>query len=94
MDWTELESLCTPEEFAELFRLTVLQICEMYCPVKNVSDQRKKGNPRRSALVRRKKKLNARINSIKNTRPDSPTIATLQNEIDIIHNQIKESILF
>ena len=93
VNWTELSSECTSEEFAELFRLTVLQICEKHCPVKNVSDQRKKGNPRRSALVRRKKKLNARIKSIKNTRSDSPTIAILQKEIDIIHNQIKESII-
>ena len=32
--WDDLKELCTPEEFPEFLRLTVLQVCSLYAPLK------------------------------------------------------------
>ena len=56
IDWDALKALCTPEEFPELLRLTVLQVCELFAP--NKSDQSNKVNPfvrERNTLRRRKR---------------------------------------
>ena len=92
VNWSDLHSSCTPEDFPELLRLTVLQIMELHCPLKNNFLHRKSTNPKRRVLKRRKKKLKARIKSITETRPDSPVLERLQTELATIHNQIKDSI--
>ena len=34
VNWDELTELCTTDEFPELVRLTILQICELHTPTK------------------------------------------------------------
>ena len=92
IDWQLLKSDCTQSEFSELFRLTVLQICELYCPEKGPRCG-KKSHPMRNILIRRKKKLKAKIRAITAERPDSPTLSMLNEKLDELHCEIKESIL-
>ena len=40
VNWDELRSLCTEEEFPELLRLTTLQICENHCTSKTGGSSR------------------------------------------------------
>ena len=34
IEWDDLKSICPLEDYPELVKLTALQICEMYAPVK------------------------------------------------------------
>ena len=94
IDWDELRSSCTEEEFPELLRLTVLQVCELYCKVKKITDKEKsKPCRQRYVLKRRRTKRKNRLEAIKTANPNSPIIAKILEEIASIELEIKESII-
>ena len=45
INWDELKKLCTPDEFPELLRLTILQVCMIYTPLKTTISNRRQLNP-------------------------------------------------
>ena len=62
--WDELKELCTPDEFPELLRLTILQICMIHSQLKTITPNRQQMNPyarERRILRRRRKKIRAQI---------------------------------
>ena len=91
VDWLELKSSCSQDDFTELFRLTVLQVCELYSPEKVIKPTRR--HPRRRVLKRKMKKLKSRIKAITAERPDSPVLPILKAEQEEIHTEMKNSIV-
>ena len=92
IDWDELKSLCTPEEFPELLRLTVLQVCELFAPSK--SEQSNKPNQfvrDRNILRRRKRKIKPQIQGLVAKNPSSSKLQKLRAELYDIDEKIKTS---
>lgn len=73
VDWDLLRSICTQQEFPELLYLTVLQVCELYCETKKVTNTSKLSRERR-ALKRKRIKLKAKHQSIKTNNPQSKSL--------------------
>ena len=93
INWDELKSMCSLDEFPELFRLTVLQVAMLYSPEK--STQSNKCNPyvrARNILRRRKKKVNCQIKAITKNNPESKKLQKLYSELYDLDYEIKESI--
>ena len=93
IDWDHLKSICPMEDFPELFRLTVLQVCMEHCPTK--SKQSSKVNPHtrhRNTLRRRKRKVKPQIEAISQKNPTSPKLVKLKAELYDLDRKISESI--
>ena len=85
VDWDYLFDICQPDadgsSFAELIRLTVLQICYIHAPTKDPPkvDKRPRVSRPRRILHRKRRKLKGRLNSLKSLNPD----ATLCNAVTL-----------
>ena len=93
IDWDHLKSICPAEDFPELFRLTVLQVCMQHCP--NKSQQSSKINPHtreRNTLRRRKRKVKPQLRALLEKNPNSPKVTKLRAEIHDIDKKIADSI--
>ena len=93
IQWDDLKKLCSPEEFPELLRLTVLQVCTLYAPPK--IPPRKQSNPfvrDRIILRRRKRKVKNQIRVKNRINPNSNKLMTLRAELYDLNTKIKESI--
>ena len=93
VDWVCLKASCTNEEFPSLFNETVLQICQNHCPPKTGSiKQKRKSQYGRNlhTLNRKKRKMRARLNTLKQLNPTSPFIPKLKKDIGRICLQLKE----
>ena len=90
VDWKELAGLCQPDEdgslFAELIRLTVLQVCYIHAPIKEaqIIDKRPKVSRTRRILHRKRRKLKGRLKCIKNSNPSSQSIVKLENDLSLL----------
>ena len=92
IDWDALRSCCTQEEFPELLHLTVLQVCELYCETKKITNKNKINRERR-VLKRKRVKLKAKRQAILNSKnPNSKTLEAIRDQIFSIEDQIKETI--
>ena len=90
VNWDELNELCTPDEFPELVRLTILQICELYTPVKCCRSKKlSKYKRERRSLGRKKRKLNLRL---LNKEINESVKTNTKRKLVKIHDQIKLSI--
>ena len=95
-DWWSLRLLCNDlDEYAELVRLTTLQLCLIHSPAKDLSSQAKKSKParHRATLRRRKRKLKARLRAIQASQPTSPIIRKLKDEISGLQLALRDSII-
>ena len=92
IDWDTLKSCCSPEEFPELFYLTVLQVCENHCKVKKVTNTNQLSRERRT-LKRKRVKLKAKLQSMKLNKAPLKCLEALRDEIYAIEDQIKSVIL-
>ena len=93
IDWDNLKSICSPADFPELLRLTVLQVCMLYSPAKSQQSKRIDIFTReRRPLRRRKRKVRAQISTMTLKNPNSTKIEKLRAEIYDIEQKIKESI--
>ena len=93
INWDELKAICSPEEFPELLRLTILQVCTIYAPAK--PQQQSKLNQftrKRRSLRRSKRKVKVRLNALcdKNIKPEKQE--KLRAELYDINAEIKENI--
>ena len=91
IDWDALISCCTQEDFPELLYLTVLQVCELHCETKKVTNKNKLNRERR-VLKRKRVKLKAKRQAVLNSNPKSKTLDVIRDEIYLIEDQIKETI--
>ena len=95
VNWDELKSICTEQEFPELFRLTVLQISEIYASLK--SDKRQSSKPlnkfvrERTILNRKRRRLNARLQAAKSVEHNKHNIDKIEKEFNGVISKIKES---
>ena len=93
IDWDNLKSICPADEYPELFRLTVLQVCMQHSP--NKSQQSNGVNPHtreRNTLRRRKRKVKPQISALSQKNPNCPKLTKLRAEIYDIDKKIAESI--
>ena len=104
IDWDILVDLCEQSNhgdedgsyFSELFRLTILQLYlesteQKPTPIPKINNK-PRGSRQRNVLIRRKKKLNAKLNALKQRNPGSNKITQIQNDIFLLHVDIKDSI--
>ena len=96
INWEELKSLSTPDEFPELFRLTMLQVANIHFPQK--TSRSKNLNPfvrARNILRRRRRKVRAQVNAMSDKFKDSapsPKLDKLRLELYNLSANIKDSI--
>ena len=82
INWEELQSHCSLEEFPELFHLTVLQVCMLYTPIKNKREKMTNQFVKaRNILRRRKRKVKAQVNAIKSVNPTAVKLIRLRAEL-------------
>ena len=91
IDWNELNALCNLNEFAELFRLTILQLCQIYVPEKSTKKNNTHAITRK--LILRRKKVVSRIRKFNSTCAGNLKCQKLQKEADKLFLEIKNSIL-
>ena len=92
--WDDLYQICSPEEFPELLKLTILQICELYTPVKKPPNLQSSRCPHeRKILKRKRKKLRNKIQKVKNSLSvDNNLLKKLHERLNDIYKQIQDSI--
>ena len=97
VDWPTLLDECKDtygpncvNEYAELIRLITLQLAVLHIPRKKPPSGKR--NTQRQVLFRKKRKLNARLRCIKQNQPNSPTIAKIDTELNLLEYQIREQI--
>ena len=100
VNWDALVQLCSDDlsgnSFIELLRLTVLQACAMFSPKKiaeTESPRKAKTEHSRKRYIfnRKRRKLNARLKSLRLQNPSSTKIKQLEDQISLIYFDIKGS---
>ena len=92
IDWDQLRSGCTQQEFPDRLYSTVLKVCELCCETKKVTNSNQLSRERR-ALKRKRLRLKAKRDSLKAKNPQSKSLEGLRNEIYSIEAKIKETII-
>ena len=90
VDWENLWSSSSLEDFPELLSNTVLNICEKHCPKK--SDKlRKLTKHQRTyrSLMRKKKRLNTRLKCVRALTLDSPRVKSLEKKVKEVEDELK-----
>ena len=100
IDWQALFDHCNTEnddlnennEFAELLRLTVLQLCNIHCPKKASIVAKTSTNRNISVLHRKRRKMKTSLHCLQNHQPHSSTIPYLQEQLSLLQLSIRDSI--
>ena len=98
VDWDYLFDICQPDadgsSFAELIRLTVLQICYIHAPTKDPPkvDKRPRVSRPRRILHRKRRKLKGRLNSLKSLNPDAPALKKLEQDLLLLAYELQVNI--
>ena len=100
VDWDTLKAMCSEEEFPELFRLTILQICEQHCTPKSAKKHRSKPRNKfireRMILNRKRRKLSKKLAETKDesqTKPQTPEQkAKIEKQLNEVIDKLKASI--
>ena len=91
--WDDLYQLCSPEEFPELFKLTLLQVCELYTPLKKPPNLSSRCPHHRRVLKRKRRNLQSKIKTVKaSPLADRRTLINLNERLNNIYEQIQHSI--
>ena len=89
-NWDELSEMCPGTDFPELVRLTILQICELYTPTKQLRSKRlSKYKRERRTLNRKKRKISLKL---ENKKLNEAVKSKTKRKLVEIHDQIKKSI--
>ena len=99
VDWSSMMTKCEEDydgdkdgsHFVHLLRNTVLETCISNTEPKK-SGPVNKGSRNKRILIRRKKKLKARLLALKSKNPQSEKIKKLENELFLLHVQLKDVI--
>ena len=93
IDWEYLKSICPANDYPELFRLIVLQICMEHAPIKSQRNTNINLYVRkRNTLRRRKRKIKPQIQALKQENPKSTKLVKLRAELYDIEHKIIDSI--
>ena len=93
VNWDELRSLCTEQEFPELFRLTILQICQIHCASKTTSARKQNRFAReRRILNRKRRRISSRLIIAQSKSAKPKFIEKIENELQNVTNKIKQSV--
>jgi hypothetical protein len=90
VDWTNLRSVCTFEEFPAVFTEKLFEICHSTVPPKKRSST---GRPKAlNALRRRKGRLKSRMTALISKNGDPQHIQSVKNQLALICYDMKEAI--
>lgn len=91
VDWDLLVELCDDDEFPELFTLTLLQICLIYCPTKVIP--KSKASTLVQVSSRRKRKIQTQLEKATSL-PHCPQsrIDSLKRKLALAHIDIRDAI--
>ena len=96
IDWNTIKNTCCSSdggaEFAEKVRLKILEICTIHAPKKNLAPTTTRICRNRRILNRRRRKLNAKVKSLKLMQPNSTKIPQLETELNILAVRIRDAI--
>lgn len=97
VNWDNLRTSCTPEEYPEILNQTVLDICKKHSPEKlenpsKASKAKSTKGKNLHSLNRKKRKRKARLSALINLNPSSPSIPKLKREIGNICLAIKDTV--
>ena len=96
VNWSNLRSNCSSEDFPEVLNQVVLEICSKYCPKKSTSNkyrrQRQKSTEGIHSLRRKKRKLKNRLLALSALRPSSPLVQDIKKQIGKICLTIKNKV--
>ena len=91
LDWNSLWENSNLESFPELFQKTVLNVCQKYSPLKIPNKPNKSADDRSyHAILRKKRKLKARLNCLLSQNPTSPLVKKLENKINKLLEDLKK----
>ena len=90
VNWDDLKGICTEEEFPELFRLTVLQICQNHCSEKTGASKPTKRE--RRILNRKRRRINKRLVSARHKSGNQVKVDKINKELTEVINSIKLNI--
>ena len=90
VNWDLLKNECTMEEFPVLFELIVLQLMCMTAAAKSDGKAGHHKDKIRFPIMRRRRKLNARLQALVRHNPSSPNIQRLKDKISMIELQLKK----
>ena len=94
VNWNDLRSLCSEQEFPELMRLTVLQICQMYSTTKSNNKRHpNKYVKERKILNRKRRSLNHRLIKARSKNSPSNKTEKIEKELSKVIDQVKQSII-
>jgi hypothetical protein len=97
IDWVDLYFQCPKDDdgasFAELIRLTVLQLCIIHCPPKKPPQAKRKLSRNKSILYRKRCKMKARLECLQKHQPDSPVIQVLKDNISLLQIDLRDVIV-
>ena len=90
INWDELWSSSSLDEFPQLLSNTVLEVCRRHCPLK-ASTAGKTTTHTRSyhTLMRKKRKLSTRLNCIKSINPSSTKIKHIEAKVKKLLEDLK-----
>ena len=93
VNWDELRSLCTEQEFPELFRLTILQICQIHCSSKSTTTRKPNQFAKeRRILNRKRRRITNRLIIAKGKFAETQCINKIEKELTDVTDKIKESL--
>ena len=90
INWDTLWSNSTLEVFPKELQTTVLKVCKKHTPIKCLSGKKSPAHKRAyHSVSRNKRKLKTRVDCLKCLYPSSPKITTLENEVKMLHDELK-----
>ena len=102
VDWDSLRSICSEDDFPELFRLTILQICEVHCLHKTTKKRTKPRNKyarERITLNRKRRKLTKKLvkatedhEELEETPLNPSQMEKIERKLSEVTEKIKDSI--
>lgn len=95
VDWVMLKSLCEEEnEFPELFRLTLLQICLIHTPLKpeNIKPYKPSGSRACRIISRKKRKLQVRLKAVQSKNGTPQCEEKIKKELALLQIKMRDTI--
>ena len=85
--------MCSEQEFPELFRLTILQICQIYCASKSTTTRKPNQFAReRKILNRKRRRITNRLIIAKGKSAKPQFVEKIEKELTDVMEKIKESV--
>ena len=90
--YTENDDINENDEFTELPKVTVLQLCNVHCPKKAPIVPKTSTSRNIPVLHRKRRKMKTRLHCLQNHQPHSLIIPYLQEQLSLLQLPFRDSI--